>query len=69
MFSFPLLWELSILLALISSTLIITSELLSSYYGKVDIRVNKKRLYHSAVVVTLLFSVTMAFRVITVLIH
>ena len=69
MFPFSLLWELSIMLAIISSTLIITSELLSSYYGKANVLLNKKRLNQSALVVTILFLVTMAFRVITVLIN
>ena len=69
MFPFNSFWELSIMLAIIASTLIIASELLSSYYGKADVRVNKKRLNQSALVVTILFLATMAFRVITVLIN
>lgn len=41
--SFPLnLWDISLLLAVTAIVLLVTSELLSPYYGKTSLRINKK---------------------------
>jgi hypothetical protein len=50
-----------------ASTLIIYSELLMPYYGKVDVRLNKKRLNQAALLVTALFVVTIILKVIDLL--
>ncbi len=73
MLSFPLnfsnLWELSLMLALMSSTLIISSELLMHYYEKVEVRLNKKRLNQAAWLVSILFLATIALRVMALLVN
>lgn len=69
MFSYTLVWQLSVLLAIVSSTLIIVSELLSAYYGSVNVRVNRKRLNQAAAITTVLFFVTMIFRVTSALLN
>jgi hypothetical protein len=66
--NFPLdLWDISLFLAVTSVILLITSELLSPYYGKIGIRMNKKRLQNAAVVVSILFLATVAIRIITMI--
>jgi hypothetical protein len=73
MLSVPLeasfVWELSIMLALMAATLIISSELLMFYYGKVDARLNKKRLNQAALLVTGLFFATIALKVAGLLLN
>ena len=69
MFSYNLVWQLSVLLAIVSSTLIIVSELLSAYYGSANVRVNRKRLNQAAAITTVLFFVTMIFRVTSALLN
>ncbi len=62
-------WELSVLLALMALTLIVSSELLMFYYGKVNVRLSKKRLNQAAFLVSALFVVTIVFRVFTLLLE
>jgi hypothetical protein len=62
------LWEISIMLALMAATLIVSSELLMFYYGKADVRLNKKRLNQAALLVTCLFFATIALKVVNLLI-
>ena len=65
---FPLnLWDISLLLATTAIILLITSELLSSYYGKVNILINKKRLRNVALTVSTLFLATVAIKIFTIL--
>jgi hypothetical protein len=64
---FILSWELSVMLALMALTLLVSSELLMHYYGKTDVWLNKKRLNQSALLVTGLFMVTIILRVATLL--
>jgi hypothetical protein len=61
------LWEISIMLALMAATLIVTSELLMFYYGKANTRLNKKRLNQAVLLVTCLFFATIALKVVTLL--
>ena len=66
---FPLdFWDISLLLAITAVILLVTSELLSAHYGKVNILINKKKLKNIAVIVSILFIVTVAIRVITLII-
>ncbi len=57
------------MLALMSSTLIISSELLMHYYEKVEVRLNKKRLNQAAWLVSILFFATIALRVMALLVN
>jgi hypothetical protein len=65
---FPLgFWDISLLLAITAIILLITSELLSSYYGKVNILINKKRLRNTAIAVSVLFLITLAIRISSII--
>jgi len=49
---YSMLWQLSLMLALMASTLNVSSELFSHYYGKAEVHLSKKRLNrHSRVTV------------------
>ena len=66
---FPLdFWDISLLLAITAVILLVTSELLSAHYGKVNILIDKKKLKNAAIIVSILFLVTVAIRVITLII-
>jgi len=65
--SFPLsFWDISLWLAITALILLVTSELLSPYYGKTDIRISKKRLRNVAFAVSILFLATVAIRIISI---
>lgn len=65
---FPLsFWDISLLLAITAIILLITSELLSPYYGKVNILINKKRLKNVALTFSILFLITVAIRIISII--
>ncbi|MFZ0965878.1 MAG: hypothetical protein WAN82_04560, partial [Candidatus Bathyarchaeia archaeon] len=66
---FPLgFWDISLWLAVTAIILLITSELISPYYGKTNIRINKKRLRNVALTVSTLFLITVAIRIATIII-
>jgi hypothetical protein len=68
MMSFPLgLWDISLLLAITAIILLITSEMLSPYYGKTNIQINKTRLKNTALVTSILFLATVALRIISLI--
>jgi hypothetical protein len=68
--SFPLvLSDLSLLLAVTAIILLITSELLSPSYGNTNIYINNKRLKNAALTVSILFLVTLAIRIINMVIN
>ena len=65
---FPLsLSDMNILLGVLALILLVTSTLLSSYHGKVKILISKKRLSKVATVVAILFLITMAARIVNVI--
>lgn len=66
-FEFSMLWELSLILALMASTLIVSSELFMHYYGKAEVRLNKKRLNRAAWLVSAVFLATIVLKVVTLL--
>ena len=68
MVNFPQLWELIILLAVVSITLITTSEMLSLNYGRIRIRLNRRRLRKSAMLTSFLFLIAMTIRILQVII-
>ena len=62
--SFPLsFWDISLWLAVTAIILLITSELISPYYGKTNLLINKKRLRNVALVMSILFLITVALRI------
>jgi hypothetical protein len=66
---FPLgFWDISLLLAITAIILLVTSELLSPYYGKTGIQINKKRLKNTALAFSILFLTTVAIRIISIII-
>jgi hypothetical protein len=62
-------WDISLLLATTAIILLITSELLSSYYGKVNILINKKRLRNTAITFSTLFLITVAIRIAEIILN
>ena len=65
---FPLdFWDISLWLAITAIILLITSELLSPYYGKTNILISKKRLKNTALAVSILFLATVAIRIISII--
>lgn len=66
--TFPLdFWNVSLLTAITAIILLITSELLSPYYGKINIQISKKRLRNTAIVFSIIFLITVAIRIITII--
>jgi hypothetical protein len=66
--NFPLgLWDIGLWLAIASIILLITSEILSQRYGKINININKKRLRNASLAVSTLFLATVAMRVIDII--
>ena len=62
--SFPLsFWDISLWLAVTAIILLITSELISPYYGKTNILINKKRLRQTALTIGILFLITVTIRI------
>ena len=65
---FPLsFWDLSLWIAVTAIILLVTSELLSPYYGRTSIIVNKKRLRMVALSLGILFMITVFIRVYEIL--
>jgi hypothetical protein len=60
--AFPLgFWDLSLWTAIIAIILVATSELISPYYGKTRLLINRKRLRIIALIVALVFLATVAY--------
>ena len=65
---FPLdLGDICVLVAVIAIILLVSSEMLSSYYGNVDILIDKKKLRNATVSVVITLIVTLAVRIVTIL--
>lgn len=60
-------WDLSLWLAVTAIILLVTSELLSPYYGRTSIIINKKRLRTVALFLGILFMLTVVIRVSEIL--
>ncbi len=62
--SFPLGFsDISLWLAFAAIVLLITSEMVSLYYGKINIRIDRKRLRNVALLTAILFLATLGVRV------
>jgi hypothetical protein len=67
--NFPLgFWDISLWLAVTAIILLVTSELMSPYYGRTRLAIDKKRLRNTALVVSVLFLVTVAVRIISLIV-
>jgi hypothetical protein len=65
---FPLsLWDVSLVLAVTAIVLLVTSEILSPYYGAANLKINRKRLRNSAITTSIMFLVTVAIRIATMI--
>jgi hypothetical protein len=65
---FPLTyWDLSLWLAVISIILLVASELVSPYYGQTNLLINKKRLKRAALTMGVLFLITVAIRIVSMI--
>jgi hypothetical protein len=61
---FPLgLWDISLWAAVVAIILLITSELISPYYGRTGIVLNRHRLRIAALLVAFIFLATVAYRI------
>ena len=68
--AFPLgFWDISLWLAITAIILLITSEMLSPYYGKTNILVNKKRLKNAAITASILFLATVTIRILGIVLN
>jgi hypothetical protein len=66
---FPLgFWDLSLWTAVVAIILLITSELLSPYYGRTGIVINRRRLRFAALLVAFVFLSTVVYRVYEIVI-
>ncbi len=65
--SLNLLWDISITLAIAATALLLASELLSPYYGRTSLRINKENLQKVGFVFTVLFAFTIFIRVLFIL--
>jgi len=67
---FPLtFWDISLWLAVTAIVLLITSELISPYYGRTNLLINKKRLKNTALTVSILFLATVTIRIANIIIN
>jgi hypothetical protein len=66
--AFPLgPWDVSLVLAVTAIILLTTSEILSPYYGPANLKISKKRLKNAAMTTSILFLVTVAIRITTMI--
>jgi hypothetical protein len=56
-------WDISLWLAVTTIILLITAELISPYYGQTNLLINKKKLKNAALIMGLLFLITVAIRI------
>lgn len=59
--------DISLWLATTAIILLITSELISPYYGRTNIPINKKRLRNAALVISSIFLITVAIRIVGII--
>jgi len=62
--AFPLsLWDISLWTAITAIVLLATSELLSPYYGRTRLMINRRRLRIVALIVAFIFLATVTYRI------
>ena len=63
--NFPLgIWDISLLLAITAIILLITSEMLSQYYGKINVRINRRKLRNTSIAASIVFLITITLRIV-----
>ena len=68
--NFPLnLWDINLLVAVISILLLTTSELISFSHGRISILIDKRRLSKIAVATSIFFLITVAIRIVTIVLE
>ncbi len=66
--TFPLnFWDISLLTAITAIILLVTSEMLSPYYEKVNILINRKKLKNTAIAFSAVFLTTVAIKIISII--
>jgi len=60
-------WDVSLLLAVTAIILLVTSEMLSPHYGKINILINRRRLKKMAIATSIAFLAAVAIRIATIL--
>ncbi len=69
MIGFPLSFsDISVLLAVQAIVTLISSELISPYYGGINISIDRKRLRNTGIALSLAFLVTVAIRIVSIVI-
>jgi hypothetical protein len=58
--------DITLLFAVTTLTLALTSEFLSEYYGKLNVFISKKRVRNAAVVFSILFIISLALRLMNI---
>jgi len=67
---FPLgFWDVSLLAAVTSIILLITLELLSPYYGKINMRIDRKKLKNATTALTIVFLATVSIRIANIILN
>lgn len=61
-------WDFSLWLAVTAIILLVTSELISSYYGKTNLLVERKKLRNVAFTISILFLITVIIRIYEIII-
>ena len=56
-------WDISLWLAVTAIILLVTAELISPYYGRTNLVMEKKRLKQAALLLGVLFLITVAVRI------
>jgi len=56
-------WDVSLWLAVTAIILLATSELISPYYGQTNLIIDKKKLGKTALIVGIIFLITVAIRI------
>jgi len=60
-------WDISLWLAVVAIILLATAELISPYYGHLNLLIDRRRLRRVALVMGMLFLVTVALRIINLI--
>jgi len=60
-------WDISLWLAVTSIILLATAELISPYYGRTNLLIDKKRLKQTALLLGILFLTTVAIRIYSII--
>jgi len=62
-------WDVSLIVAVTSIILLITLELLSPYYGKINMRIDRKKLKNATTALTIVFLATVAIRIASIILN